>query len=285
MTFKIARAEIEATPDSEKHGCHKHISKLMNVIEIFGGFDRQAKGALVDQIYERYESDEEVARIVEASRGVTKKGNPKKFRLWADIRLDKLRTGDASATPCEAERIWVEAKKALGHEFADLFSPKQLVQTHPSVVIETALTENIPFGRALDNPILLLRLLAEVAVTEPPTITILDPDAPKLTDQGDGRSEGFEILDPLPVIHVDQRFCLDIRTNRTDDHKVVVFEYANSEIARIGDNQPKLAIPMRFQVPKPHGVWMMKSDNSPLVARPTIGQFGFCALTVPFDIE
>lgn len=279
----MTRAEIEAVPGSEKLGKHKHVGQLVRVLEIMGGFSKKGLGSLGHVFYEP-DQNELNKQADQVGRGPVNDPDDLK-KPWAIWQAEKIRCGQKSVTPLEAKFIWDEAKAIVGREFADLFTPESLIKTHPKYVIEKALTENIPFGGALDNPILLLHILAEVAITEPPTISTLDPDAPKMTDQGDGRSEGFEILDPLPVIHVGQRFCLDIRANRSDDHKVIVFEYANSEIARIGDNQPKLAIPMRFQIPKPHGVWVMKADNSPLVAGPALGQFGFCALTTPIGVD
>ena len=107
------------------------------------------------------------------------------------------------------------------------------------------------------------------------------PNALKITDQGDGRSDGFEVLDPLPVIHVGQQFCLGIRVNCEDDPDLIVFEYANEDIARPADDEPKLAIPMRYHYPNVHGFWVMKANHTPLQASGALGQFGFCALTVP----
>lgn len=283
---KLTREQLDDLPKEKKLGRFKHIGKTIRIFEILGGFSTGKPMALFERLYEM--DAEEASHIADKDKvgsAFTAEGNEKKYRSWRMIHTEKIRCGQASISTLEAKRLYDEVVATLGPEVAQLFDPDEIATLHPQKIIGRILTAGVGLSHPLQNPILLLRVLAELGIDPAPIITIANTQRLRMTDQGDGRSDGLELIRKLPVIKVNEQFVLDIALTNARHKDIIVFEYANDEVAKPGDNNPTLALPMPYLQFDTDAILITKEDESPLVAGKALGQFGFCVIAAPKAAE
>lgn len=274
---KITREMLDELPDLARLGQYEHIGRTVKILEILGGFASKENASLADKIYE---PDANEAAQIENRDSISE---TVRYRTWRMNRFQKICSGTASISTLEAARLHSALGKTLGGGVADLFTSNEMATLPPGRIVERIVTSGGAAQHLQKNPILLLRILAELSPDPMPTIQFSDPDRLRMTDQGDGRINELKSVGLPPVLKVGASFFLEIDVLDGASKQIIVFEYALGDIINSSNLQPVLAVPMPYLQRYGDKVRVVNAQNNALVAGEVLGQFGFCVITAPSE--
>ncbi|WP_127045202.1 hypothetical protein [Pseudorhodobacter sp. E13] len=265
--------------NKQKFGKRKHVGDTFKMIHAFGGLmetlGRQEPAPFFEQIYE---PDAKELEDISKKRVLVEDDDKRPPRSWREDRGQKIRCGQISVSILEAEHMLYHLSVGAGKEAASLFSPEDMVRLTPSQIIDRILEASPGMIAPPRNPVLLLKLLAELQGDGAPEIKLANTSL-RLSNQGDGRGDNLRVKDDLLRITPGQEFMLDIRFDAPKETQIYVFEFSTTALEDTENGDEVLALPMPYLEPSATGVYVLNCEKKPIRARSAPGTFGFAAIT------
>lgn len=280
----LTKTKIDGLGNKQKLGKQRHMGLTFKMVQAIGGLQEQdGRGEPASFADQLYEADAQEAAAIRGEIDIdelsTGSGDKKRYRTWRTNRPEKIRCGQLSVTIPEAKHLLYHLGVATSPQVAALFSVKDIVRLHPAQIIERILKAGVGLTHPLHDPVIQLRLLANLSPDTKPNITIV-PAKLRMTDQGDGRAEGLKPLNKLPNLKQKQEFVLDIEYENPKAVQIYVFEYANDDMAKEDDPAARMVLPMPYLQPTAGGVIVTNNERGNLRAGKQMGHYGFAAITL-----
>ena len=276
---RIRKEDIKKLGNKQKFGKRKYVGDTFKMIHAFGGLmDTLGRRESAPFFEQMYEPDEKELKDIREKKILVEDDEKRPPRTWREDRGQKIRCGQISVSILEAEHMLYHLSVGVGKEAASLFSLKDMVQLTPSQIIDRILEASLGMTTPPRNPVLLLKLLAELQGDNAPEIK-LAPTSLRLSNQGDGRGDNLRMKGDLLRIAPGQEFVLDIQFDAPKDTQIYVFEFSTTALENTENGDEVLALPMPYLEPTATGVYVLNCEKKPIKARSAPGTFGFAAIT------